>query len=62
MGEGVAGQVDARSMLSDLLFQVDEVLKEALDPMMLVFRTMDAGFYNEYRSARVIKDLGARHG
>ncbi len=58
----VVGRVDARSMLSDLLFQADEVLKEALDPMMLVFRTMDAGFYNEYRSARVIKDLGVRHG
>ena len=48
-------------MLSELFVQADEVLKEEIDPMMQVFRMSDAEFYNEYRAARVIRDLGVRH-
>ncbi len=58
---GVAERVGARSMLSELFVQVDEVFKEEIDPMMQVFRVTNPEFYNEYRSARVIKDLGVRH-
>jgi hypothetical protein len=57
----VAERSGARSMLSDLFIQADEVLKDEMDQMMQVFRTTDPEFYNEYRSARVIKDLGVRH-
>lgn len=59
---GVAERVGARSRLSEFFVQADEVLKEELDPMMQIFRMSDPEFFNEYRSARVIKDLGVRHG
>lgn len=58
---GVAERVGARSMLSELYVQADDVLKEEIDPMMQIFRSSDPEFYNEYRSVRVIKDLGVRH-
>ena len=59
---GVAERVGARTAVSDLFVQVDEVLKEELDAMMQIFRVTDPELYNDYRAARVIKDLGARHG
>jgi hypothetical protein len=52
---GMAERVGTRSKLSELSVHMDEVLKEEIDPMMQVFRVTDPEFYNEYRSARVIK-------
>jgi hypothetical protein len=58
---GVAERVGARTAVGELFVQADEVLKEDLDPIMQVFRVKDPEFYNDYRAARVIKDIGVRH-
>ena len=36
---------------------VDRVLYDMIDSLMEIFRYSDADFYNQYFSARVIKDL-----
>jgi hypothetical protein len=59
---GVAERVGARTAVSDLFVQADEVIKEEIDPMMQVFRVTDPEFFNDFRAARVIKDIGVRHG
>jgi hypothetical protein len=58
---GVAERVGARTAVGELFVQADEILKEDLDPMMQIFRVTDPEFYNDYRAARVIKDIGVRH-
>jgi len=62
VSSGMAERSGARSAVSDLFVQADEVLKDELDRMMQIFRVTDPEFYNDYRSARVIRDLGVRHG
>jgi hypothetical protein len=59
---GMAERVGARTAVSDLFVQADEVIKEEIDPMMQVFRVTDPEFFNDFRAARVIKDIGVRHG
>ncbi len=61
LASGIAERVGARTAVSDLFVQADEVIKEEIDRMMQVFRVTDPELYNDYRAARVIKDLGARH-
>jgi hypothetical protein len=61
VASGMAERTGARTAVSDLFVQADEVLKEELDRMMQVFRVTDPEFYNDYRAARVIKDIGVRH-
>ena len=41
--------------------QADELLRGQVDAMMQFFRVTNAEFYNDYKAARVIKDLGGRH-
>ena len=61
VASGVAERVGARTAVSDLFIQADEVIREELDPMMQIFRVTDPELYNDYRAARVIKDVGVRH-
>jgi hypothetical protein len=61
VASGVAERMGARTAVSELFIQVDEVLKEEIDPMMQIFRVTDPEFYNQYRAVRVIKDIGVRH-
>jgi hypothetical protein len=61
VASGVAERMGARTAVSELFIQVDEVLKEEIDPMMQLFRVTDPEFYNQYRAVRVIKDIGVRH-
>ncbi len=58
---GMAERVGARTAVSDLFIQADQVLKDELDPMMQFFRVSAPEFYNDYRASRVIKDIGVRH-
>ncbi len=62
LASGMAERVGARTAVSDLFVQADEVIKEEIDPMMQIFRVTDPEFFNDFRAARVIKDIGARHG
>ena len=59
---GLAERTAARQALSDLFKQTDELLKEELDSLMELFRNSETDFYNQYQAARVIRDLGIRHG
>jgi hypothetical protein len=61
VASGVAERVGARTAVSDLFIQTDDVVREEVDPMMQIFRVTDPEFYNDYRAARVIKDIGVRH-
>jgi hypothetical protein len=46
--------------MSNLFTQADTILTEQLDRMMEKFNSSDQQFYQEYKSAREIKDLGHR--
>jgi hypothetical protein len=37
--------------------QADDILGNQMDTIMEVFRESDTQFYNEYKNARVIRDL-----
>lgn len=53
-------KVAAGVVLSDLFDDADAILKDQLDRMMEMFAPTDQQFYQEYKSAREIKDLGHR--
>ena len=61
VASGTAERVGVRTTVSELFTQVDDVLKEEIDPMMQIFRVTDPEFYNQFRAARAIKDIGVRH-
>ena len=62
VSSGMAERAGARTAVSDLFNQADLILKDELDRMMHFFRVSAPEFYNDYRNARVIKDMGVRHG
>ena len=55
-------QVAAGKEVVTLFKQADVVLKDVLDGLMENFATSDTQFYNEYKSAREIIDLGGGGG
>ena len=61
VSSGMAERVGARTAVSDLFNQADQILKDEIDRMMQFFRVSAPEFYNDYRAARVIKDTGVRH-
>ena len=58
VASGMAERVGAKTAVSDLFMQADGVLKEELDPMMLIFRVTDPEFYSRRRK-NVIGPRGA---
>jgi hypothetical protein len=58
---GVAERIGARTSMEDLFIKADGILEEEIDPGMELLRGSQTELYNEYFSARVIKDLGIRH-
>ena len=52
-----AEKTATRQALSQAYDQADHVLYDMIDPLMEIFRSSDSYFYNQYFSARVIKDL-----
>ncbi len=62
VSSGMAERVGARTAVSDLFNQADQILKDEVDRMMQFFRVSAPEFYNDFRAARVIKDIGVRHG
>lgn len=57
---GVAQRVGARAALDELFAQADEMIREELDQFAELARGAFPQFYEEYHSARMIKDLGMR--
>jgi hypothetical protein len=47
--------------MEDLFIKADGILEEEIDPGMELIRGSNTELYNDYFSARVIKDLGIRH-
>jgi hypothetical protein len=58
---GFAGKSAARQSLSELFTNADSILKDELDNMVELLKESNGDFYNTYKSARSIKDLGMRH-
>ncbi|MEW5844549.1 MAG: hypothetical protein AB1775_14940 [Bacteroidota bacterium] len=56
---GFSNKSALRKSLTEKFERADEILNEHLDTMMELVRQDDPQFYNQYFSARVIKDLGA---
>ena len=57
----MAERVGARTAVAEMFNKADELLKDELDPVMHIFRLTDPELYDDYRAARVIKDIGVRH-
>ena len=55
--ESVSIRVAAGQELETFFGQADDILTNQVDKMMEVFRESDTQFYNEYKNARVIRDL-----
>ena len=55
--ESTSLRVAAGQELKNVFGQVDDVLTGQIDKMMEMFRESDTQFYNEYKNARVIRDL-----
>ena len=55
--ESVSLRVAAGQELENFFKQADDILMNQTDKMMELFRTSDTQFYNEYKNARVIRDL-----
>jgi len=51
----------ARVSLTELFKEGDTILKDELDNLMLRMQSKNPDFYNAYKSARVIKNLGGGH-
>jgi hypothetical protein len=50
----------ARDLLYDDFAEADAILKNQIDPLMELVKHNDAGFYNQYKAARVIWNLHGR--
>jgi hypothetical protein len=61
VASGMAERIGARTAVAEMFNKADELLREELDPLMHIFRLTDPELYNDYRAARVIKDIGVRH-
>ena len=49
------------SLLGGMFNRVDKPLREELDRVMHMLHLADPELHNDYRFARVIKDIGVRH-
>lgn len=56
---GFSNKSALRKLLTEKFDSADEILSEHMDTMMELVRPDNTQFYNQYFSARVIKDLGA---
>jgi hypothetical protein len=61
VSSGMAERTGAKTAVSELFVQAYDVLKQELDPLMQIFRVTDPEFFNDFRAARVVKDIGVRH-
>lgn len=58
----IGARSTATQELEELFVQADTILKEQLDKLMEIFRFTAENFYKQYKSARVIIDLGKGGG
>ena len=60
--EAITDRKTAKQELVILLGRFDDVLKERMDKLMIMFRDCNRLFYRQYLNARIIIDLGAGNG
>ena len=56
--EAITRRSEATSRLVELFFEADNILKEQMDPLMEMYKDSNRDFYNQYKAARMIIDLG----
>jgi hypothetical protein len=63
LGSREATPAEAKALRESLfmLFDNATAVLETIDELMKRFRTKDPEFYNAYKSARMVKDVGIRH-
>jgi hypothetical protein len=54
----IAESKAAREMLYASFDEATDILREEIDPLIELVETIDPEFYNRYKAARVIKDIG----
>ncbi len=52
----------ASGALNEAVKAVDRILKDELDPLMLLLKDENPDLYGQYKAARVIRDIGGRRG
>jgi hypothetical protein len=52
----------ASGALDEAIKEVDGILKDELDPLMLLLKDENPDLYGQYKAARVIRDIGGRRG
>jgi hypothetical protein len=57
----IAEHKAARTQLTGAFDVTNHILKDELDSLMLVVKEKNADFYDQYKAARVIRDLGGSH-
>ena len=60
--QAIGERSTAKQELEQLFTDGDKILKEQIDKLMELYRTTEVTFYNKYKSARVIIDLGKGGG
>lgn len=53
--------INATLSIAERFEATNTLLKDQLDPIMVQFKTTNAPFYNQYKAARVIVDVGNHH-
>lgn len=59
--ESYTGKPNLKTRIKDLFAAADELLKNKIDFLADLFEETNPEFYNNYYSARVVKNLGIRH-
>jgi len=59
--EIIGTRVDATQDMPLKIKALDFILKNRMDPLMIMFQQSSPTFYNKYKNARKIVDLGIRH-
>lgn len=55
------GRPELKTQLTELFTRADDLLKNKIDDFMELFEDSEQVFYNNYQSARIVKQLGVRH-
>ena len=57
----IVTRAQATERLQELMKTQMDLLNQKIDKMMVMFKTTQPVFYNEYKSARIIVNMGVRH-
>lgn len=61
VGKGISSRVGVRKTQADIMNEVDTLLKDKIDKYMERLQTKFPEFHAQYKSARVIRDIGGEY-